>query len=166
MKIRFDLIQEANRDLISNLIQFECYDLCTIYNKDLEENGRFSYELHDCYIRDKESYIIRIDDKIAGFLLVRKKIGLVSVEEFWIYPKYRKGLTTYKVLREYCNIKKGLVEYLILKERESWVKTLEYMFRKHPNYVEIVIKQDIQLFINSEVRDFVRYVVRVKERNN
>ncbi len=165
MKITFDTIEEKDRNLINTLLQFENYDFCNFYGRDLNEDGKFQDEIPDSFINEKNSYIVRADGKIAGFILVRKKIALNTVEEFWIYPKYRQGLFVYKVLREFSKTQKGLMEYLVLKENDRWLKTLQYMFKKHPDYVKIEICQDIQFFINGKVHDFVRYVVRIQERD-
>ena len=163
MRIDFSIIEEKDRDLINTLLQFESYDLCKFFKNDLNENGRYNSDIKDYFISDGKSYIIRADGKIAGFMLIRKKIGLLSVEDFWIYPKYRQGLFAYRLLIEFSKIEEGLVEYLILKEDERWLNVLEYMMKKHSNHVEIIMKQDYQFIFESKPHDIKRYVVKLQK---
>ncbi len=163
MKIDFSIIEEKDRDLINALLQFESYDLCKVFKNDLNEHGRYNSDIKDAFINEGKSYIIRADGKIAGFMLIRKKIGLLSVEDFWIYPKYRQGLFAYRLLIEFSKIEEGLVEYLILKEDERWLNVLEYMIKKHPNHVEIIMKQDYQFTFESKLHDIKRYVVKLQK---
>ena len=165
MDIKFEVIEEKDREIINNLLQFESYDFCQYYNNDLSENGLFNDKLQDFYIKEKLSYIIRVDGKIAGFMLIRQKIGLKAVEEFWVYPKYRKGLLAYRFLIEFSKIETGLVEFLILKKNDRWMRDLEYMFNKHSNHVKIKKIKDYQLLINSDIYEFRRFLVELPNKN-
>ena len=40
------------------------------------------------------------------------------------------------------------------------------MFRNHPHYVEIIKRQDYQFLINSKLYDFVRYVVKIQDKQD
>lgn len=166
MTIEFKLIEENDRDTINNLLQFEYYDFCKYHNDDLQDNGKYDYVIKEKIIEEKHSYIILADNKIAGFMLISEKIGLKKIEEFWIYPKYRKGLFVYKVLIKFSKIESGLFEYLIYKDNDRWLKGSEYMFNKHPQFVEIVLKQEKQFLINSKICTFVRYVIKLNYNND
>lgn len=93
-------IKEAGVDdksVIRNMMELYDYDLSEFEDSDLNEHGLYDYKYLDNYWteQDRHPYIIRVDSKLAGFVLVNKH-GVTtlptdySIAEFFIMKKYRK----------------------------------------------------------------------------
>jgi len=76
----------------------------------VEDDGLFKHEISDEWIEESPSYFIKVDSKLAGFVLLSAGDGgdrhtKWSINEFFIMPKYRRsGIGKYvyfKVLDEY-----------------------------------------------------------------
>ena len=72
-------------------------------------------------------------------------------------PKYRKGMFSFKVLKELSNIIKGKIEFIVLKENKRWFKTLNYWIEKN---FKIEKKEDIKKWDNY---DFTLFVIDTKK---
>ena len=85
------------KDVIKNLMQFYIYDFSEYVDRDIEEDGLFKPypDLEDYWKEetDKFPYIIKKDNKYAGFVLVKKpesKKRFYSIAEFFVMRKYRR----------------------------------------------------------------------------
>lgn len=73
------------------------YDFSEFSNSDLDENGRYGYKYLDNYWQEenRHPFFIKVDDKLAGFVLVNKHTYLSddanAIAEFFILKKYRRG---------------------------------------------------------------------------
>jgi predicted acetyltransferase len=72
------------------------HDLSEFENTDLDSHACFGYSYLDCYWKEnsRHPFIVRVDGRLAGFVLVNKHICLPgnewSIAEFFIMRKYRR----------------------------------------------------------------------------
>jgi len=101
--MNFTLLHASNehRIVIQNLMQFYIYDFSEYLKYDVEDNGFFSSypDLDDYWEKDRNKfpYVIKMDDKYAGFVLVKiinsNARSYFSIAEFFVLKKYRlKGI--------------------------------------------------------------------------
>jgi predicted acetyltransferase len=99
LKIELTKATIDEKPLIKNMLELYSHDFSEFLNFDLDENGLYGYSSLDAYWAESEHhpYIVRISDKLAGFVLVKNRGSqedpLYSIAEFFIIRKYRgKGL--------------------------------------------------------------------------
>lgn len=90
-------VNQKHREVLNNLMQFYIYDFSEFLDFDVEEDGKYGpYPLDDYFKEgtDPIAYVIKREEKYAGFVLVRliKDLGLqhYSIAEFFILKKYRR----------------------------------------------------------------------------
>lgn len=126
------------KHIFSNLVELYLYDISKDANFDLNENGTYGDEdVSDCWSdSSKENmtrlpYLIKLDDKIAGFIIIDKTILLnekqgFDVGEFFILQKYQKLGIGSKVATSLFNHHKGFWQVRVLntntKGRNFWNK--------------------------------------------
>lgn len=91
------------KSILRNLLELYQHDLSEYDQADINQTGQFEYSYLDLYWveADRHPFIIRVEDKIAGFVLVNRHPDPVlqeqrwSIAEFFIMRKYRrKGIGT------------------------------------------------------------------------
>ena len=75
------------------------------------------------------------------------------VEEFWIMPKYRKGMFAFEVLTKVLSKMNDKIEFVILNKNERWLKVVDYWIRK--NY-QVLSMENIKKW---ETEDFTKYTI-------
>ena len=102
MNIKIEKIHQEKKHVIANLIELYAHDFSEITQNpdkfEVDENGRFGYAHLNDYWSDANrfAYLIKVEDKIAGFILIRnysvieQKEGSFTMAEFFILRKYRK----------------------------------------------------------------------------
>ena len=115
--MKFNLIPASPTDksVISNLMQFYIYDFSEFIDFDVEEDGLFgAYPGLEDYWKDGNDrfpYIIKQDEKYAGFALVRfiqsGNQNYFSIAEFFIMKKYRRKKIGSAVAMELFDLHKG-----------------------------------------------------------
>ena len=75
------------------------------------------------------------------------------VEEFWIMPKYRKGMFAFEVLTKVLSGMHGKIEFVILNKNERWLKVVDYWIRK--NYQVL----NVESIKKWETEDFTKYTI-------
>lgn len=157
MEFKLDKVKLEEKEILKNLLEFYQYDFNVFYEDDLNENGRFEFIDVDQYFEsdDNEALFIKVNEKYAGFILISNNVLHINpgkcIEEFWIMPKYRKGMFTFKVLKEIIGRYKTKFEFLVLKKNEKWFKVINYLI--HKNYkVEKMIDvtkwdEEFELFV-------------------
>jgi len=102
MKIELTLIPENQSDVLKKMLELYSYDFTEFVNGDLNEEGSFGYPLEQYnYWTDshRHPYFIKVDDKLAGFALVRElqeeekghnNHTVYSIAEFFIMRRYRR----------------------------------------------------------------------------
>jgi predicted acetyltransferase len=94
-------IKEASieqKPILERLMQLYLYDFSEIEGGDVNRDGLFEYKYLDSYWTEsgRFPFLIYVDDKIAGFVLVNSHTYLQkrgegkSIAEFFVMRKYRK----------------------------------------------------------------------------
>jgi len=103
MLIRIEHAAIEQWPLMERLMQLYMYDFSEIEGGDTDEKGRYHYQYLDLYWEDKNRhpFLIYVDDKPAGFVLIRKTSFLHkpveghTIAEFFVMRKYRhRGVGT------------------------------------------------------------------------
>ena len=103
------------KPVIQNLMQFYIYDFSEYVKYDVEDNGLFApYPDLEDYWKEKNNkfpYLVKKDDKYAGFVLVKfvesKGRKHFSIAEFFILKKYRRIGIGKSIAREVFNLHQG-----------------------------------------------------------
>jgi predicted acetyltransferase len=96
MKIEVSPASIDDKPLIQRMMQFYLYDFSEFGKSDLDSHACFGYSYLDHYWEEKgrHPFIVRVDGKLAGFVLVNKHTYLPgnewSIAEFFIMRKYRQ----------------------------------------------------------------------------
>ena len=87
---------DASADaLITNLFEFYLHDMAEWFLFDVDDNGRYHYDMSKHWQRGDEVYVARCGGKLAGFALVTLAKNVLAdadghdVEEFFIVRRYR-----------------------------------------------------------------------------
>lgn len=96
-QVRLEPVGETDREVLRQLLELYLYDFSEFTGEDVNQHGRYGYEYLDHYWTESTRYpfLLRVNDQIAGFILVRDQIledGLVvhSMAEFFVMRKYRR----------------------------------------------------------------------------
>ncbi len=95
MKIEVTPATLDDKPLLQRLLEFYQYDFSEYDDTDLDTHGTYGYPWLDYYWREEGRYpfLVRVDGKLAGFVLVNRFTYLASSEwaiaEFFIMRKYR-----------------------------------------------------------------------------
>jgi predicted acetyltransferase len=91
-------VEYEHKSTLRQLLELYKYDFSEYIPDDVNESGLYEYKYLDHYWTEegRHSFFIRVDGRLAGFVLVRR-IGmdeldrpLYSVAEFFVMKKYRK----------------------------------------------------------------------------
>ena len=100
-----------------------------------------------------KAFFILVDNHYAGFVLTNTGKEKSVIEEFWIMPKYRKGMFAFEVLKKVLFEMHGKIEFVILNKNERWLKVVDYLIRK--NY-QVLSMENIKKW---ETEDFTKYTI-------
>lgn len=80
------------KSILRNMIELYIYDYSEFMGWDLDQHGLFGYRYLDQYWTDggRHPFLIRVDEKLAGFALVSNVDGRTHMSEFFILRKYRR----------------------------------------------------------------------------
>ncbi|MEO6089188.1 MAG: GNAT family N-acetyltransferase [Umezawaea sp.] len=95
MKIELVTVDEADKSVLMNLMQFCQYDFSEVRDLALTRHGTFTYRYLDHYFTDmdREADFITVDGRLAGFALARGDVdddGSWNVAEFFVARRYRR----------------------------------------------------------------------------
>ena len=79
--------------LFGNLMQLYFHDMSEFSPRDIDNQGRYSYQYFDSYWTDDGLYpfLIKVDGASSGFALVREtEDGTMDMAEFFVLRKYRR----------------------------------------------------------------------------
>jgi predicted acetyltransferase len=84
-------VQPSERGVVRRLMELYAYDWSELDGRDVDEHGDFGYPWLDHYWTDenRHAFLIRIEDKLAGFALVRQD-QRTEMAEFFILRRYRR----------------------------------------------------------------------------
>lgn len=149
------IVEENDKEVLRNLLEYYLYDFNYYYEDDLNENGRFEFIGVEPYINNNfyKAFFILVDNHYAGFVLTYTGKEKSVVEEFWIMPKYRKGMFAFEVLTKVLSKMNDKIEFVILNKNERWLKVVDYWIRK--NY-QVLSMENIKKW---ETEDFTKYTI-------
>ncbi|KKI93500.1 acetyltransferase [Bacillus sp. SA1-12] len=99
MKIQIENASVGQKTVLRRLLEFYKYDFSEYDPEDVNEYGEYGYKYLDHYWTEPERFpfLIKVNEKFAGFALVRKithetlhKEYYFSMAEFFIMKKFRK----------------------------------------------------------------------------
>lgn len=108
MEIRIETILPEQKSVFVQLMNLYNYDFTEYENVDINEYGYFNYSNTDAIWNNSDEwhpFFIRVDGKLAGFVLVHNHCLYTSVpnahniDEFFVMKKYRRmGVGRYSVI--------------------------------------------------------------------
>ncbi len=142
MKIEICTVKYEDKQVLANLLELYNYDFTEFDPEDVNEHGLYGYKFLDNYWTEEERYpyIIRVDDKIAGFALVSKVCAesklsdeskfsaemYHSMCEFFILKKYRHNGIGLYAAHKLFDMHRG--EWQVAQIEEN--KPAQYFWRK------------------------------------
>ena len=96
MNIKITEASLRDKPIIKNMLQLYIHDFSEFDGFELNEDGFYYYDYLDEYWTEKDRYpfIIRFNDKIAGFVLLNRYSVMIknalTIAEFFILRKYRR----------------------------------------------------------------------------
>ncbi|MGD6896720.1 GNAT family N-acetyltransferase [Bacillus infantis] len=109
-----------HEEALQNLLQFYIYDFSEFIDAYVEENGRFSeYPLSGYWTEEGHfPYIIKLDERYAGFVLVTEDSQSLSINEFFILKKYRREGLGKQVAKDIFGLHKGRWEIFQIEKNK------------------------------------------------
>ncbi|MCK6206458.1 GNAT family N-acetyltransferase [Bacillus infantis] len=109
-----------HEEALQNLLQFYIYDFSEFIDAYVEENGRFSeYPLSSYWTEEGHfPYIIKLDERYAGFVLVTEDSQSLSINEFFILKKYRREGLGKQVAKDIFGLHKGRWEIFQIEKNK------------------------------------------------
>ena len=156
--IELIMVNEDSKNILKNLLEYYLYDFNIYYEDDLNDSGRFEFIDVEPYINSdtKKSYFVKVNNYYAGFILIKQVEEINIIEEFWIMPKYRKGMFAFKVLNIILSEIHGKVEFMILNKNKRWLRVIKYLISKK---YEILKVENIKKW---DTEDFTRFTILCK----
>jgi predicted acetyltransferase len=95
MNLEMQTALVTEKPVLQNLLQLCLHDYSEFNGEDVDEHGIYSYHYLDNYWTEpgRYAFLVRIDGKLAGFVLVRQPDPMKAdyhVAEFFILRKYRR----------------------------------------------------------------------------
>jgi predicted acetyltransferase len=121
--------------ILANLLQLYAHDFSEFRNIELGEDGRFHYKHLPLYWSepDRHPFLIRLDGKLAGFVLVKRGSEISGVEtvwdmaEFFIIRGYRRRGIGMGVAHEVWRRFPGLWEVRVMESNPAlhfWARAI------------------------------------------
>lgn len=135
MKIEVASANVEDKLILRNLLELCLHDYSEFNGKDVNEHGPFDYSYLDHYWTEAGRYpfLVRVEDKLAGFVLVRDLAiaggePLWQMAEFFILRKYRRQGVGRSVAHQVFDRFEGKWEVTHeegnLPAREFWTKVM------------------------------------------
>ena len=137
MDITLHLMPVEEKALLVRLMELYSYGFSEFSRDDINEYGYYGYEHIDDYWNEKGRfpYLIRVDGKIAGFVLVcphcnyRKETDARCIGEFFVMLKYRRMGIGKQVAKRVFELHRGPWEICYWKNNVPaslfWKKVVE-----------------------------------------
>jgi predicted acetyltransferase len=92
MTVELQPIAYEDKSVLRNLNELYQYEFSALEDMDVNEHGLFGYRYIDNYWTEpgRHAYFVRVDGKLAGFVLIRAESVPFSIAEFSILRKYRR----------------------------------------------------------------------------
>ena len=113
--------------VLANLLELYAHDFSELHEIELGEDGRFGYKYLPLYWRepDRRPFLVRVNHKLAGLVLVKKGSELSGNEavwdmaEFFIVRRYRRRGIGTSVAHEVWRQVPGLWEVRVMESNHS-----------------------------------------------
>ncbi|MCL2773679.1 MAG: GNAT family N-acetyltransferase [Oscillospiraceae bacterium] len=101
MNVELVLIGIEHKSVLMQLMELYDYEFTEYDNRDVNEHGYYGYKHIDDYWNEKGRYpyLINVDGKIAGFVLISTP-ERYSMSEFFVMLKYRRKGVGMQVMSE------------------------------------------------------------------
>ncbi|HXH55299.1 MAG TPA: GNAT family N-acetyltransferase [Gammaproteobacteria bacterium] len=139
---------------LANLLELYAYDFTEYCDFDIGNDGFYGYEFLPLYWTEptRHPYLIYVDKKIAGFILVQRGSPISDdtvvwdIAEFFVMKKYkRQGVGTEAALKAWEKFK-GLWQVRVLMSNpiacSFWPRAIEKFTGITPKRVELKIKAE------------------------
>ena len=149
MKISIEKITIDEKEILRNLMEKYDYEFSQYEDMDVNNLGLYGYKYIDHYWTEENryAYFIKVDCKLAGFILVNNHVDTTietkySIAEFFVMYKYKKlGVGTYSI-NQILNKFKGKWQITYAQKNKPalnfWNKTINNYtkgnFQKIENY--------------------------------
>lgn len=155
MNIEVIPAKKEQESIMANLLELYAYDFTEFFDFDIGNNGFYGYEWLPLYWEEPNRfpYLIYVEGKIAGFVLVQKgspisdEKEIYDISEFFVMRKYKRKHIGTKVAIKIWKKFKGHWQVRVLKENKIahgfWMKTIEKFTGKMPVGNEMKIKNEI-----------------------
>jgi predicted acetyltransferase len=83
---------EDQQPILGNLLELYAHDFSEFFPVELGKDGRFGYANLPLYWSEpgRHAFLIRLDGKLAGLVLVKKDSGYWDMAEFFVVRGYRR----------------------------------------------------------------------------
>jgi predicted acetyltransferase len=148
MNIKIEKASIEQKIVLRNLLELYKYDFSEYDPEDVNEQGEYGYKYFYNYWTEPERFpfLITVDEKYAGFALVRKKTQdnknkefCYSMAEFFVMRKYRKSGVGKQTAFYLFDLFPGKWEVAQVKKnipaQKFWIKVISDYTNK--NYTEI-----------------------------
>lgn len=97
INVRLQPVDISDKEVLRQLLELYLYDFSEFTGSDVDLHGRYGYEYLDHYWteEDRHPYLLKVNDRTAGFVLVRGKREPTGelihyMAEFFVMRKYRR----------------------------------------------------------------------------
>jgi predicted acetyltransferase len=139
LEVRVVPASAQEQPVLRRLMSLYVYDFSELMGLDVEEDGAFALPELSPYWRDpwRHPFLLRVDDKLAGFALVHQRSRLTGAEgihdmaEFFVLRKYRRRGVGEQAARELFGRFPGRWE---VRERPANVNAIAFWRRVIDRY--------------------------------
>lgn len=132
-----------DRAVIRRLLELYRYDFSEFDGSDLDEHGEFGYRLLDLYWteEDRHPFLFKVDDRWAGFALVRS-VQPVDMAEFFVLRKFRRAGVGREAARTLFGLFPGA--WRVRQQRTNpdatafWRKTIPFQYSERETDEEVI----------------------------
>ena len=153
------------KPILANLLEIYTYELCrtTLKPFDIGDNGFYGYKYLPLYWNDSNRfpYLIYIDKKIAGFVLIWKGSPIATdsqdvwdIAEFWIMHKYQRQRFGTKVAHTVWGQFKGNWQVRVLVDNQPanlfWLQAIDLFTNGSFKTTTMTIEKDLWIIYKFE----------------
>lgn len=137
------------------MLQLYAHELNAYYNYSiaLGNDGRYRIKSAKKYFENDWGYFIIVNCEYAGFILLNHNTNSPSgtfINEFFILPRYRKGMFCYYVLSLLFSKLDGIIEYRVLKKNKNALILFDFLAKRCLNSIQAFDEY-------SKGQEYIRY---------
>jgi len=154
-------ISHSHLPVLDNMLQLYAHELNEYFNYSISMNndGRYRIKSAEKHLADGWGYFILVSGEYAGFILLNHNTITddgTAVPEFFMLPRYRKGLFYRDVIASLLTTLDGIVEYSILKKNMRALFLFDDLAKKFLSHV-----QRIEEHVDGS--EFFRYIFDIAD---